>query len=60
MMVIGYLKIEALIKYLLSHLFSFFLHILYFGFSLCFYPCNHTVYTKANRMFHGLLNAAKQ
>lgn len=59
-MVTDYLEIEALIKYLLSHLFSFFLHILYFGFSLCFYPCNRTVHTKANRMFLGLLNAAKQ
>lgn len=46
--------------FIISLIFFFFLHILYFDFSLCFYPCNRTVHTKANRMFHGLLNTAKQ
>lgn len=62
-MVTTYLKIEALIKYLKSHLFSFSAYFLFllptFFF---FYPFfSHTIRTlKLIEMFHGLLNAAKQ
>lgn len=60
-MVTAYLKTEALIKYLQSHLFLFSAYLVFLLLTFFLNPfCRHMIHTqKLIEMSHGLLNAAK-